>query len=430
MNILENGDQMYEWCKKLFPIMRSLTGEGNILTLKFLKNHLNELEISSYRSNKTVFDWKIPPVWIFKGAYIKTMSDQKIIDSDDNNLHVMSYSDSIDRVVDLKELNEHLFSVPEKPTAIPYVTSYYKREWGFSITDRQRLALKDEHYRVRINSKFRRGRMHFGEALVKGESSKEVIFSTYICHPQMANNELSGPVIVTALMNYIKSKYPNPKYSYRALFLPETIGSISYLSKNYNRLKSRVIAGWVVTCVGDEGNFSYIPSRYGNNLADKISIKVLKANKETKDFKEFTYLSRGSDERQFCSPLIDLPFASITKSKYGEYNEYHTSLDDLNFISSKGLWESLEVYKKVVDNLESNPRYMNTVSCEPFLQKYDLYPSISFKDKSGNSREILNVLAYCDGTNTLDEISEICQLKLNQVNQIVEVLLSNKLICA
>lgn len=428
MNNWHDGDLMYEWCQKLFPIMRSLTGKGNILTLKFLKNHLNELKISSYRSNKKVFDWKIPPVWIFKGAYIMTLNDQVVINSDENNLHVMNYSDSIDRIVNVKELNKHLFSIPEKPTAIPYVTSYYRRDWGFSMAEQQRNELKEKFYKVRINTKFRRGRMHFGEALIKGESSKEVIFSTYICHPQMANNELSGPVMVTALMNYIKSKYPNPKYSYRALFLPETIGSISYLSKNFRKLKSKVIAGWVVTCVGDEGNFSFIPSRYGNNLADRISIKVLNANKATKDFKEYTYLNRGSDERQFCSPLINLPFASITKSKYGEYKEYHTSLDDLNFISSKGLWESLEIYKKIVDNLESNPRYFNTKSCEPFLQKYDLYPSISFKDKSNYSREILNVLAYCDGTNTLDDISEICQLKQSQVLKIVEVLLANKLI--
>jgi aminopeptidase-like protein len=408
--------------------MRSLTGKGNVETLKFLRCQLPDLKISWFKSNKKVFDWRVPKVWELKEAYLKKVNGPYIIDFKTNNLHAVGYSRSIDKELELSHLQNYLYSRPDLPDAIPYVTSYYAENRGLALTQSMREKLTPGKYKIKIRSSLKNGRMHYGEVYLKGRSRKEILFSTYICHPQMANNELSGPVVVTALMDFIKKMYPDSQYSYRALFLPETIGSISYLQKNFERMKSNIVAGWVVTCVGDEGKFSYIPSRYGQNLADKVTQRILNLNFGPENYNTYSFLSRGSDERQYCSPLIDLPFASITKSKYGEYDEYHTSLDDLNFISAKGLQESLDLYKKIVDDFENNERYVSTKKCEPFMQKYDLYPAISVVNKSNSARQLLDVLAYCDGSNTKEELQKICKISSEKLNEILNTLREKELI--
>jgi aminopeptidase-like protein len=395
---------MYKWMKDLFPLCRSISGQGSRDTLHYIQKILKNLKIKQVKSGYKAFDWTVPDEWNIKDAYIKDSRGIKLINFKDNNLHVVSYSEPVNKHLTLNELNKHLYSLPSQPNAIPYVTSYYKKRWGFCLTENQRKKLKSDKYHVVINSSLEPGHMSYGELLIPGKTKKEIFISTYICHPSMANNELSGPVLTTALAKYI-SGFEKHNFSYRIIFIPETIGSIVYLSKNINKLKKNVMAGFNVTCVGDDRAYSFLPSRNGNTLSDRVALHVLKH--KIKKFIKYSYLDRGSDERQYCAPGVDLPVASVMRSKYGSYPEYHTSLDNLSFVNQSSLEGSFKIYKCMIDILESNFVPKMKIFCEPQLSLRGIYPDLSIKNSTANLKIMMNILAYVDGKNSLFDIAEL-----------------------
>jgi len=419
------GNQMYELIKELFPINRSLSGEGVRETLRILKRENPELNIHSIKSDTQVFDWTVPKEWNCKEAYIITPDGKKICDYNDNNLYLVQYSVPFEGEVELDELQKHLYSLPKLPNAIPYVTSYYKERWGFCISENERKKLKPGKYKVVIKSELKSGVLNYADIIIPGKSDKEIMFSTYICHPSMANNELSGPALATFLAKYVKSI--DNYYTYRFIFVPETIGSLIYLSKYLNHLKEKVIAGFILTCVGDERAYSYMPSRYGNTLADKVALNILEY--DIKDYKKYSFLQRGSDERQYCAPGVDLPVCSVMRSKYGKYPEYHTSFDNLKLVTSKGLEESFEVYKKIIDVLENNFYYKVTVLGEPQLGKRGLYPDACTPDTDYDLAFLYrNFLAYADGKNDLIDIANIIGISADRLIDIAKLFEKHKLV--
>jgi len=390
--------------KELFPINRSITGEGVRKTLRIIKKkHLPNLKIKKIRSGTKAFDWKIPPEWNIKDAYLKDEFGKKIIDLKNNNLHVVSYSKKINTTISKKELNKHLFSIPNKPRAIPYITSYYKSFWGFCIAHKERKKIKGEKFFAHINSEHNnKGYLNYGELYLKGDSTKEILITTYICHPSLANNEISGPVVSTFLAKY----YTNikKKYSMRFIFIPETIGSIYYISKNLKKLKENVIAGYNLTCIGDEKNYSFIPTRHGNTLSDRAALEAFKELKIK--FKYHSFLKRGSDERQFNSPNVEIPVATLMRTKFGEYSEYHTSLDNFNVVTEKGLAGGFKLVKKTLDIIHKKIIPFTNIVCEPMLSKRKLQKSVSTGFLPSDTMNMKNFLAYCDGKNDLDEIGK------------------------
>lgn len=417
-----SSNLIYEFCKKIFPINRSITGKGVCETLKIIQGELPSLKIHNIPTGKKCFDWNIPKEWNVNEAYIIDPDGKKICSLKDNNLHLVGYSVPVNKTIELEELEKHLHSLPGQPDAIPYITSYYKETWGFCISHNQRESLKEGNYRVIIDSSLIDGYMTYGELLIEGNSKEEIFISTYICHPSMANNEVSGPALVTFLSKFILT-LNNKRYSYRIIFIPETIGSIAYLSKNLTIMKKNIIAGFNITCVGDNKNFSFMSSRDGSTLADKVALNAL--HSKGIKFKNFSYLQRGSDERQYCYPGVDLPVCSVMRSKYGDYDEYHTSLDNLSFISSDGLNGAFEIYRDIIEILENNFKYTNTQICEPQLGKRGLYPNISSKKTIALVRTMMNLLAYCDGKLDLINISEIIDEPFWDLVEIAKKLESN-----
>ena len=365
------------------------------------------------------FDWEVPKEWNIKDAYIITPNGNKICDFKKSNLHVVGYSKPINQVITLDELQEHLYSLPAQPDAIPYITSYYKERWGFCITQKEREQLTPGEYQVFIDSELKNGALTYGELIIPGDSEKEIFISSYLCHPSMANNELSGPVVSTFLAKWI-TKFKNRKYTYRIIIIPETIGSITYLSRNYQSLQRNVVAGFNVTCIGDDRAYSYLPSRQTNTASDKAALHVLKHMQP--EFVSYSFLDRGSDERQYCSPGIDLPVCSIMRTKYGRYPEYHTSLDDLSLVTPTGLFGGYEVLAKVIECLEMDELLSSTAFCEPQLGKRGLYPTISTKSSGSQVRDMMNFLAYCDGSSSNLEIAEKINTPLWELKETIEKL--------
>lgn len=430
---MTNSDELFNWAKDLFPMNRSLSGNGNRQTLLYIKKYLTELQILGFPSGKTVGDWTVPDEWNVTEAYISTLDGNRIIDFANNNLHLVGYSSSVDLILTKLELLDHLYTLPKQPQAIPYVTSYYQRTWGFCISQNQLDELGDGPFRVRINSTFKgeqeAGEISYGQLLIPGRSRREIVFSTYICHPSMANNELSGPVIALALALYCLSR--SNYYSYRFLFLPETIGAIAYINENLLSLTDSVVAGWVLTCLGDPGEFSYIPSRLGNNYADRITVRKL--NELHPSFRRYSWLNRGSDERQYCAPGVDLPFCSVTRSKYGTFPEYHTSLDNLDFITRDALHESLDFFRALVDELETCRLPKIKSLGEPQLGKRGLYPNTSTPENSKNPeykdyREIWNLVSYLDGKHDIHDIAYLSNLSEDKVRRYLSLLNMQNLI--
>ena len=425
VNNKKNKEPMYNWAKDLFPITRSITGPGVRETLIYLKKIVPELIIKKIKSGEKYFDWKVPDEWFPKEAWIKNQKGKKIIDFKKNNLHLVGYSKSIKKTMKLNELKKNLYSLPSQPNAIPYVTSYYKKQWGFCLKDNDKKKLKNENYDVFIDAPFKKGFLNYGEIIIKGKLKKEIFLSTYICHPSLANNEISGPVVAIALSKWIK-KIKNRKYTYRIIFIPETIGSIIYISKNLNKLKKNVVAGFNITCVGDTRCYSYIPSRNEDTLADKVSLNILKF--VDPKFKKYSWLDRGSDERQYCAPGIDLPVVTLCRSKFGTYPEYHTSLDNLNFISSKGLETSLNLIKKIILSIEINQIPKPKILCEPQMGRRKMYPTLSIKNNYQESKTIMDIISYCDGKNDLIDISNKLNVSVFEIHKIIKILKIKKII--
>tara|TARA_B100000886_G_scaffold333343_1_gene287266 strand:+ start:558 stop:1847 length:1290 start_codon:yes stop_codon:yes gene_type:complete len=404
-----------DWARIIFSFNRSITGDGVRKTLKFFKKINPKIKILSFKSGYKCFDWTVPNEWEIKNAYIIDIkSKKKYADFKKNNLHVLNYSSSVNKIIKLNELKKHIYTLPKQPNFIPYVTSYYKKNWGFCLSHNEYKKMKNSKYRVFIDSKFKKGSMNYGELFVKGKTNKEVFFSTNICHPSMANNELSGPLLANYIYKNLKKLGFKTKYSYRFLFIPETIGSIAYLSKNYKKLKKRMMAGFVLSCVGDNMHYSHIQSRGGYTLADKA---LEAAFIGLKNVKKYSFLERGSDERQYCYPGIDLPVAGFCRTKYGKYKEYHTSADNLKLVSDKGFEGSYSVLKSIIDAFELGMFPKVKLKCEPQLSKRDLYPSTSqkrkYNDKIINRR--MNILTYCDGQKNIFEIATITNEPLKEV---------------
>lgn len=420
------GKKIYQFAKKIFPIHRSITGKGLRETLKEIKKINRVLKIKSIASGKKVFDWNIPLEWSIKDAFIIDPNGKRICDFKKNNLHIMSYSIPIEKYLTLAKLKKKLYSLPKIPDAIPYVTSYYKKRWGFCLTHNQKKKLVNGIYYIKIDTKHFKGNLNYGEIILKGKSKKEILLSSYICHPSLANNEISGPSLLTFLTKWLSEKKRN--FTYRILFIPETIGSIAYLSLKKDILKKNVIAGYNITCVGDDRAYSFLPSKTGDTLSDQVAKFVLRENKIK--FNHYKWTDRGSDERQYCSQGINLPIASVMRSKYATYKEYHNSLDNLqNVVSSKGFQGSLDIYKKIINLIEKSkfPKMKNC--CEPYLTKVNLYPTLSSKSNwDKNLNNILDVISFSDGTRSLIELSAKCQLSMNKLKKIISLLENKKLL--
>ena len=420
------GEKIHSLATKLWPINRSLTGDGVRKTLEVLRDELPELMINEVASGTKVFDWNIPKEWRVCQAWILTPDGQKICDFSVNNLHLVGYSTPIHANLSLEELDEHLHSLPDQPNAIPYVTSYYSERWGFCISQEQRDGLVEGDYEVFIDSELFDGSLTYGELLIEGDVEKEVFMSTYICHPSMANNELSGPTVTVHLAQWLSS-LKKRKYSYRIIFIPETIGSITYLSMNQSIMKKNIIAGFNVSCVGDNRTYSYLPSRKGDTLSDLVAKHVLKHT--YKNFHSYKWTDRGSDERQYCAPNVDLPIASIMRSKYGEYPEYHTSLDDLiNVVTPEGLAGGYEILRRALEAIERDVYPIVTVLCEPQLGKRGLYPTLSSKESYADISLMMDLISWSDGTNSLLEIADICEVPIWDLYPIVDLLVEEQLL--
>jgi aminopeptidase-like protein len=415
----DTGADMHQWATDLFPICRSLTGDGVRSTLRYLQQLLPSLKTFEIPSGTCAFDWEVPREWVIRDAYIADVDGNRLVDFNTNNLHIVGYSTSVDAVLSKAELDEHLYSLPELPHAIPYVTSYYRETWGFCLTHDQRAQLGDGPFRVLIDSEHKVGSLTYGELVIPGDTSDEILLSTYVCHPSMANNELSGPVVTTALARWILG-LEDRHYTYRIVMVPETIGSVVYLSLHLRHLQEHLKAGWVLTCIGDDRAYSYLPSASGATFADRVSKKVI--SKSNHRFDEYSFLDRGSDERQYCSPGVDLPVVSLMRSKYGTYPEYHTSLDDLSFVTPSGLQGGLDMMKAVVNELESIPRWRSTVLGEPQMGKRGLYPTTSTSTSGHEVYDMMNVLAFCDGNHDTEELASICTISVSKVEEIVNKL--------
>jgi len=406
-----SGDEMFQLIAELYPICRSITGDGVRKSLEIIKDYI-PLTIYQEATGTVVFDWVIPKEWNIRDAYIKNSKEQKVVDFKKSNLHVINYSVPIHAEMSLNELKKHLFTLPDFPEWIPYLTSYYNENWGFCISQQEFERLKDDTYEVVIDSELIDGFLVYGELLIKGRTDEEVLFSTYICHPSLCNDNLSGVVLLTYLAMNLLNK--DLKYSYRFLFIPETIGSITWLSKHEDTVKN-IKYGLVATCVGDSGPSTYKKSREGNLQIDRIVEKVL--NDFDEPFNIVDFFPTGSDERQFCSPGFNLPIGSLMRTPYALFPEYHTSADNLDFIQPQFLENSIKKYIQVVFIIENNATFLNkNPKCEPQLGKRGLYRKIgSQKTNILNENAILWVLNLSDGKNSLLDIAIRSKLKFLEI---------------
>ncbi|MCC6208466.1 MAG: DUF4910 domain-containing protein [Gammaproteobacteria bacterium] len=406
-----DGDEMYDLARRLFPICRSITGDGVRETLGALRERL-PIEIHEVKTGTQVFDWTVPKEWNIRDAYILDCRGQKVIDFRNSNLHVLNYSVPIRARVSNEELKKHLFSLPDRPDWIPYRTSYYSENWGFCVSHNQYLTLTEPEYDVVIDSELKDGHMTYGEYYKPGASKEEVLFSCHVCHPSLCNDNLSGIALTVQLARWLSGR--DTRYSYRFLFIPGTIGSITWLSLNESKV-DRIKHGLVVVCVGDDGDFTYKKSRRGDSEIDRIVLNVLKSS--GRPHKVIDFYPYGYDERQYCSPGFNLAVGSLSRTTHGEYPEYHTSADDLSFVKPVNLADSFDKYCQIIDALESNYSYRNlSPKCEPQLGKRGLYGGIGAEDKKPvKTMTLLWVLNLSDGAHSLLDISERSGVPMDEV---------------
>ena len=417
--------KMIEWARDLYPICRSIAGPGQKETINYFKKINKDLKIIKFKSGTKVFDWIIPNEWIIRDAYIMHIpTKKKFCEFKKHNLNIINYSIPVNKILSKNKLSHYLHSEKNYPEVVPYITSYYKRRWGFCISLNQRKKLPKGNFRAFIDSSFKKGTMDMCHAILKGKSKKEIFFTSYICHPSMVNNELSGPVVLNKLIQYVKENYPKPKFSYRFVLGPETIGSIAYISRYKNILKKNVFAGFNLTCVGDNREYSYLASRNGNTIAD-YALKSSIAFK--KNSSQYSYLKRGSDERQYCAPGVDLPLCTFHRSK--SYKEYHTNKDDFKLVTEKNLQESLKVLTDIIDAFETCLYPKAQYLCEPNLGKRELYPTLS--KRGGYSEDVFlrrDLISYSDGKTNIFEISKIIKRPLKKIISEFKTLKKHKIL--
>jgi aminopeptidase-like protein len=415
---------MIDFIKELYPICRSITGNGVRETLRLISRYI-PLQIHEVPTGTRVLDWEIPREWNIRDAWVKDGSGRKIIDFRQLNLHVLNYSIPVNATLTLAELRPHLFSIPEKPALVPYRTSYYAENWGFCLSHDQLTSLKDDTYEVVIDSDLSPGHLTYGELLIKGRAEEEVLISTHICHPSLCNDNLSGIAVCTRLASWIAQH--DPFYSYRFLFIPGTIGAITWLARNEQILR-KIRNGLVTSLLGIDGEFTYKRSRRGNTRTDRIVEYVL--SKQDIKYNIINFIPYGYDERQFCSPGFNLPVGNLTRVPFGEYPEYHTSADNFTLISEKALNDSLEVFQEVIRHIEGDRYYINLFpKGEPMLGKRGLYDNIGGRNDSRTLQlAFLWVLNYSDGEYSLTDIAVLSGIDLKIITEAAEMLSDKQLI--
>lgn len=400
------GEEIHALITELYPICRSITGDGVRETLKRLGGRI-PLEVHEVPTGTPVFDWTVPKEWNIRDAYIKDGRGNRVVDFQASNLHVVSYSVPVHRRMTLEELAPHLHTLPEHPDWIPYRTSYYKEAWGFCLSHNQLAALRDQTYEVSIDASLEDGHLTYGECYLEGELADEILLSTHICHPSLCNDNLSGTALLAVLGESLASM--ERRYTYRLLFIPTTIGSITWLALNRERV-AKIRHGLVVACVGDAGPFTYKRSRRGNAKIDRAVQHVLHHAGVAHHVRDFT--PYGFDDRQFCSPGFNLPVGNLTRTRHDEYPEYHTSADDLDLVQPRYLAESFAIYARVLDLLEHDRRYRSRCPYgEPQLGKRGLYRAMGGQaDGRRAELPLLWVLNLADGEHSLLDIAERSQL--------------------
>ena len=415
--------QIKKWAEELFPLNRSLAGKYNRLTLKYIQKNINKnFKIKSVKSGTKVFGWTIPKEYSVTKATLKNERNKIICDVKKNNLHIVVNSKPVNKWLSYNQIKRKIFFSNKMPNSIPYVTSYYKKDWGFCMSKNDFLKLnKKEKYHAFIKSKFISGSMNFGELLIKGRSKKEILICSYICHPSLANNELSGILSIAMLSKIIKKS----KYSIRLLLIPETIGAIYYINKKIKFLKKNLIAGFNLTCVGINGPYTLISSITENTYADKI---VKRVGSKYANFQKLSFMKRGSNERQFGCQNLNFPFVTICRKRFEDYKEYHTSADNLKILNYQTILDTVNFIRKIIDEINKNKIYKKNNFCEPFLSKNNLISSLATIEnmRKLDRKSISNFLAYVDKSNDLVSLKE--QLKIKNINKIVKILEKNKLI--
>jgi aminopeptidase-like protein len=421
---LAEGQAMLRLIAELFPICRSITGNGLRETLRLLQRQI-PLEMKEVPSGTQVFDWTVPKEWNIRDAYVKNAKGERVIDFQKSNLHVLNYSVPVHRRMGLAELKEHLFTLPKHPDWIPYRTSYYKESWGFCLAENQLAELKDEEYEVRVDTTLEDGHLTYGEYLLPGETREEVLISCHACHPSLCNDNLSGISLAVSMARKLQSAARG--YSYRFLFIPGTIGAITWLAKNEDKI-ANIKHGLVLTGVGDSGALRYKKSRKGTAEIDRAAAHVLKHSGQAHEILEFS--PYGYDERQYCSPGIDLSVGRLSRTPHGTFPEYHTSADNLEFVHADKLGEALAVSMEILSVLESNKTFVNlNPKCEPQLGKRGLYRMVGGTVDAGVSEmAMLWVLNQSDGKNSLLDIAERSGMRFDAVGKAAEALEEHKLL--
>ena len=418
------GEAMYQLIADLYPICRSITGEGVRQTLAKIGERI-PLEIHEVPSGTQVFDWTVPREWNIRDAWIKDPRGEKVVDFRRLNLHVLNYSVPVHQKVSLEELKKHLFTLPDQPDLVPYRTSYYREAWGFCMTHHQWMSLQEGEYEVFVDSTLEDGSLSYGECFLPGETDREVLISCHVCHPSLCNDNLSGLAVCTFLAEALSRM--KLRWSYRFVFIPGTIGSITWLARN-EATANRIGAGLVAANLGDPGHFHYKKTRQGNAEIDRAVLQVLHDAGGEHGVEEFVPF--GYDERQYSSPGFDLPVGSLTRTPYGRYPEYHTSADNLDLVRPEFLAGSLQTYLSVMEVLEANRRYINlNPKCEPQLGRRGLYRMIG-GDDHGRRRELalLWVLNLSDGRHSLLDIAERSKMPLQSIKDAAEALIEVELL--
>lgn len=426
VNKLVSPRNIAKMIDKLYPICRSITGKGFSDSLEVLQENMN-IKISKFKTGTKVLDWTIPKEWNIKDAYVIDPDGKKIIDFKKHNLHVVNYSMPVNKIITLAELKKKLFTLPKQPNAIPYITSYYKKDWGFCIEYNKFKKLKKGNYKVFIDSTLKNGNLIYSDSIIPGISKKQILLSTYLCHPQMANHELGGPIVLSFLYKILKETGPH-KYSYRFLVCPENIGSAAFLHRNKKKLKD-IIAGYIINCVGSGKEITYKKSRLSNSLSDKAAINVIK--NFGRDYIIEDFYPWGSDERQFCSPGFNLPIGLIMRKRFDKFKEYHTSLDNKNFVSINTLLETIKIYIEVIKTIELDFKPLGKIQYgTPQLSKskIPLYRSkMNWKIKGMDERtkSMLQILNLADGKRNLLDIANDKNLKLINHSDLISDLLKS-----